>query len=42
MKIEILKACVTTSHTLKKGDVVNMVSKDAENLIKQKKAKKVK
>lgn len=40
MKIEILKDTSTTSHTLKKGDVVEIRSVDALKLVSKKVAKK--
>ena len=42
MKIEITKNCNTPSHTLKKGDVVDMRGADALKLIDKKLAKKAK
>ena len=41
MLIEALKKVNTTSHSLKKGDVVDMRSVDAQKLIDKKEAKKV-
>ncbi len=41
MKIEALKDCVTPSHTLKKGMIVDMRASDAEKLIAKKLAKEV-
>lgn len=39
MIIEVLEKTNTMSHSLKKGDVVNMRGVDAQKLIKDKKAK---
>jgi len=38
MEIKILEKCYTTSHSLKKGQVVDMRGVDAEKLVKDGKA----